>query len=97
MAVAPTQDVKAYKNYIGGEWVEAASGETFDVINPSSGGWWRPYQVGRETRSSIGLRARRSTPGLAGIYPTSAYASCLGGGQFTSTRTSSPLESLKRV
>lgn len=37
MAVAPTQEVKAYKNYIGGEWVEAASGETFDVINPSSG------------------------------------------------------------
>ena len=25
MAIAPTQDVKAYKNYIGGEWVEAAS------------------------------------------------------------------------
>ena len=37
MAVAPTQDVKAYKNYIGGEWVEAASGETFEVENPSSG------------------------------------------------------------
>lgn len=37
MAVAPTQEVKAYKNYIGGEWVEAASGDTFDVENPSSG------------------------------------------------------------
>ncbi|MEX2195387.1 MAG: aldehyde dehydrogenase family protein [Thermoleophilaceae bacterium] len=37
MAVAPTQEVKAYRNYVGGEWVEAASGETFDVINPSSG------------------------------------------------------------
>jgi acyl-CoA reductase-like NAD-dependent aldehyde dehydrogenase len=37
MAVAPTQDVKAYRNYIGGEWVDADSGETFDVINPSSG------------------------------------------------------------
>jgi aldehyde dehydrogenase (NAD+) len=37
MAVAPTQDVKAYRNYIGGEWVDAASGETFDVINPSTG------------------------------------------------------------
>jgi aldehyde dehydrogenase (NAD+) len=37
MAIAPTQDVKSYRNYIGGEWVEAASGETFDVINPSSG------------------------------------------------------------
>ena len=37
MAVAPTQEVKAYKNYIGGEWVDAASGETFEVENPSSG------------------------------------------------------------
>ena len=37
MAVAPTQDVKVWKNYIGGEWVDAASGETFEVINPSSG------------------------------------------------------------
>ena len=37
MAVAPTQEVKAYKNWIGGEWVEAASGETFDVVNPSTG------------------------------------------------------------
>jgi aldehyde dehydrogenase (NAD+) len=37
MAVAPTQDVKAYRNYVGGEWVEAATGETFDVENPSTG------------------------------------------------------------
>src|ERR687892_248264 len=37
MAVAPTQDVKVWKNYVGGEWVEASSGETFDVINPSNG------------------------------------------------------------
>lgn len=37
MAVAPTQEVKAYRQYIGGEWVDAVSGETFDVINPSNG------------------------------------------------------------
>ena len=29
-------EVKHYKNYIGGEWVDAASGETFDVINPAT-------------------------------------------------------------
>jgi acyl-CoA reductase-like NAD-dependent aldehyde dehydrogenase len=29
-------DVKAYKNYIGGEWVDAQSGDTFDVINPAT-------------------------------------------------------------
>jgi aldehyde dehydrogenase (NAD+) len=36
MAVAPTQDVKTYGNYVGGEWVQATSGETFDVVNPST-------------------------------------------------------------
>ena len=25
-----------YKNYIGGEWVDAASGETFDIVNPAT-------------------------------------------------------------
>jgi acyl-CoA reductase-like NAD-dependent aldehyde dehydrogenase len=36
LAVAPTQDVKAYRNWIGGEWVDAESGESFEVINPST-------------------------------------------------------------
>jgi 1-pyrroline dehydrogenase len=27
----------AYKNLVGGEWVDAASGETMDVINPATG------------------------------------------------------------
>ncbi len=30
-------EVQHFKSYIGGEWVEAASGETFDVINPADG------------------------------------------------------------
>ena len=29
-------EVQHYKNYIGGEWVDAASGETFDVVNPAT-------------------------------------------------------------
>src|ERR671937_338571 len=28
---------KEYKNYIGGEWVDAASGETFETKNPATG------------------------------------------------------------
>jgi betaine-aldehyde dehydrogenase len=27
----------AYKNFVGGKWVDASSGETMDVINPSTG------------------------------------------------------------
>jgi acyl-CoA reductase-like NAD-dependent aldehyde dehydrogenase len=26
-----------YKNFVGGEWVDAASGETMEVINPATG------------------------------------------------------------
>jgi acyl-CoA reductase-like NAD-dependent aldehyde dehydrogenase len=33
---AARAEVKHYKNYIGGEWVDATSGETFDVINPAT-------------------------------------------------------------
>ena len=29
--------VTRYKNFVGGEWVEAASGETMEVLNPSTG------------------------------------------------------------
>ena len=33
MSVAKIQ----YKNFVGGEWVESTSGETMDVLNPSTG------------------------------------------------------------
>jgi len=29
--------VTSYKNLIGGEWVEAAAGETMEVLNPATG------------------------------------------------------------
>jgi aldehyde dehydrogenase (NAD+) len=32
-----TTGVKQYRNYIGGEWVDAASGETFESTNPATG------------------------------------------------------------
>ena len=33
MSVSITQ----YKNFVGGEWVDAASGETMEVLNPATG------------------------------------------------------------
>jgi acyl-CoA reductase-like NAD-dependent aldehyde dehydrogenase len=33
---ATRADVKHYQNYIGGEWVDSVSGETFDVVNPAT-------------------------------------------------------------
>src|SRR5881398_1523430 len=32
-----TTGTKTYQNYIGGEWVDAASGETFESANPATG------------------------------------------------------------
>src|SRR6266566_1163659 len=29
--------VSSYKNIVGGEWVESASGETMEVLNPATG------------------------------------------------------------
>jgi aldehyde dehydrogenase (NAD+) len=28
---------KAFKNYVGGEWIDAVSGDTFETINPATG------------------------------------------------------------
>src|SRR5918912_1104397 len=32
-----TTDTKSFKNFIGGEWVDAASGETFESVSPATG------------------------------------------------------------
>jgi len=32
-----TTGAKTFRNYIGGEWVDATSGETFESTNPATG------------------------------------------------------------
>ena len=32
----PRDDVRSFRQYIDGEWVEAESGETYDIVNPST-------------------------------------------------------------
>lgn len=36
----PTGAIQAYRMYVGGEWIEARSGATFESINPYAGGTW---------------------------------------------------------
>ncbi len=36
MAIDVEQGVRDYRNYVGGEWVDASGGETFDVVNPAT-------------------------------------------------------------
>jgi len=33
---SPRTQIRHYKNYIGGEWVDAESGETFEIVNPAT-------------------------------------------------------------
>ena len=61
MAVAPTQDLKAYKNYIGGEWVEASGGETFEVENPSSGEVFATVPKGGREDAHAAIAAARQS------------------------------------
>ena len=49
--------VKAYQQFIGGQWVDAASGQTLDVENPATG-----EVVGH--RSGVGRGGRQ--PGRRG-------------------------------
>src|ERR687885_625340 len=32
-----TTETKTFKNYVGGEWVDAAGGETFESVSPATG------------------------------------------------------------
>ena len=32
-----TTETKSFQNYIGGEWMDAASGETFESTSPADG------------------------------------------------------------
>jgi len=36
MAIDVEQGVRDYRNYVGGEWVEASGGETFEITNPAT-------------------------------------------------------------
>ncbi len=48
---------KTFQNYIGGEWVDAASGETFESTSPANG-----EAIGTFPRSSAEDVARASRP-----------------------------------
>ena len=54
MAVAPTQEVKAYRNYIGGEWVDAALGRDVRGLQPILG----RRRGNRARREAVRTRSR---------------------------------------
>jgi aldehyde dehydrogenase (NAD+) len=58
--MATAQDVRTYRHYIGGEWVDSASGETMESINPATGEAWYRAAVGGPEDVDRAVRAARA-------------------------------------
>ena len=89
MATAAT---KTFKNFIGGEWMDAASGETFETTSPATGetlGVFPRSSAEDVDRAVEAAKAAfedwRLTPAPSAARSSSASASCS-----PSTRTRSP-------
>jgi (Z)-2-((N-methylformamido)methylene)-5-hydroxybutyrolactone dehydrogenase len=54
---SPYADVKHYRMFIGGEWVEADSGRTFDSVNPFTGRVWAVAPLGEAADVDRAVRA----------------------------------------
>ena len=58
--------VTSYRNFVGGEWVDAASGETMEVLNPATGEAIAEVpRGGEEDVERAVAAARKALPGLA--------------------------------
>ena len=53
-------NLKTYPLYIGGQWLEASSGEWFDSINPYEGKPWARVALGQETDVDVAVNAARN-------------------------------------
>jgi len=59
----------ALRNYIGGEWVESASGETFDVFNPATGEIMATGTASKAVDVDRAVRAARAAYDKWRLYP----------------------------
>ena len=59
----------ALRNYIGGEWVESASGETFDVFNPATGEVMATGTASKAVDVDRAVRAARAAYDKWRLYP----------------------------
>ena len=71
-------DVATYKNYIGGQWVESESGNTYSVYNPSSKDTLVGHfqTSGAEDALRAAAAAQEALPGWSGT-PAPARAAVL--------------------
>ena len=52
--------MQAYRMLIGGEWVEARSGETFETVNPFTGRAWATVPRAGAADADAAVRAARA-------------------------------------
>ena len=72
-------EVRHFRNYIGGEWVDAASGQTFDVVNPATEESIAtvPAAEREDAHRAIGAARAAFDSGSGRVWsPRSAGASC---------------------
>jgi acyl-CoA reductase-like NAD-dependent aldehyde dehydrogenase len=56
----PYTGIKDYKMFINNEWVESASGKTFDSINPFTGKVWAQAPMGEKEDIDLAVKAAKS-------------------------------------
>ena len=57
VAAATQEGLQRYRMYIGGEWVEAASGETFESFDPYTAKPWALIPRGGAEDSELAVEA----------------------------------------
>ena len=65
--------MRDYKMLIGGQWVEAVAGETFETVNPYTGAAWARIPRGRSADADRAVRAAQAAgadPAWANITAT---------------------------
>src|SRR5579872_6813647 len=53
-------EIKTYQMYVGGEWLDAESGKTFDSINPYTGEVWAKLPMAGASDVDRAVRAARN-------------------------------------
>ncbi len=72
LAVENLADVKKYRMYIGGEWVDSVSGKTFPSENPATGSVWAEIAEGDSADVDLAVKAARAA------FETGPWASMTG-------------------
>src|SRR2546423_1839243 len=87
--------VSSYKNFVGGEWVDSTSGETMEVINPSTGE--TIAEVPRATAEDVDRAVQAAKKVLPEWFETTPAERAAGNAQVVKPSEQTPLTTLRFV